>query len=108
MDSMFEDKRTSDIKSIWQSLLWHKSERDLRTFQISYATGYRIEHIERGLAGEPIPVTEEFLRRLVIYLGLVPVRIRRYGDRYVPTYDQCVELLKPPEEPPQQSSLWDK
>jgi len=108
MDSRFKDKQINDIKSIWRSLLWHKSERDLSTFKISDATGYRIEHIERGLAGEPIPVTEEFLRRLVIYLGLVPVRTGRYEDRYVPTYDQCVELLKPPEEPPQQSSLWDK
>ena len=108
MDSRFKDKRISDIKSIWRSLLWHKSESGLRTFQISDATGYRIEHIERGLAGEPIPVTEEFLCRLVIYLGLVPGRTGRYEDRYVPTYDQCVELLKPPEEPPQQSSLWDK
>jgi hypothetical protein len=108
MDSTFKDKRISDIKNIWQSLLWHMRERNLRTLQISDATGYRIEHIERGLTGEPIPVTEEFLRRLVIYLGLVPVRTGRYEDRYVPTYDQCVELLKPPEEPPQQSSLWDK
>ena len=108
MDSMFKDKRISDIKKIWQWLLWHMRERDLRTLQISDATGYRIEHIERGLAGEPIPVTEEFLCRLVIYLGLVPGRTGRYEDRYVPTYDQCVELLKPPEEPPQQSSLWDK
>ena len=109
MDSEFKDKRISDIKSIWRSLLWHKSERDLRTSQISDATGYRIEHIERGLAGEPIPITEEFLYRLVIYLGLVSVRTGRYKDRYVPTYvptyDQCVELLKPPEEPPQQGSF---
>ena len=114
MDSTFKDKRISDIKNIWQSLLEHKKERNLRTFQISDATGYRIDLIERGLAGEPIPVTEEFLRRLVFYLGLVPVRpVRpgrpvRYEDTYVPTYDECVELLKPPEEPTQQSSLWDK
>ena len=101
MDSTFKNKRISDIKNIWQSLLWHKRERNLVTLQISRATGYRIDHIERGLAGEDIPVTEKFLRRLVIYLGLAPGRKEHYEDRYVPTYDQCVELLKPPEEPPQ-------
>ena len=111
MDSMFKDKRISDIKKIWQSLLWHKRESNLRILQISRATGYRIDHIERGLAGEDIPVTYDFICRLVIYLGLVPVRPVRpgsYEDRYVPTYDQCVELLKLPEEPPQQGSLWYK
>jgi len=108
MDSRFKDKRISDIKSIWRSLLGHMGKRDLRTFQISDATGYRIDLIERGLAGEPIPVTEAFIRRLVIYLGLVSGRIKRYEDTYdILTYDQCVELLKLPEDPPQQSSLLD-
>ncbi len=110
MESTFKDKRTSDIKNIWQSLLGHMKERNLRTCQISDATGYRIDHIERGLAGEPIPVTYDFIRRLVIYLGLAPGHKEHYEDTYdIRTYDQCVELLKLPEEPPQQqSSLWDK
>jgi hypothetical protein len=108
VDSKFREKRISDIKGIWRSLRWQMNERDLKAYQISDATGYRIEHIERGLAGEPIPVTDAFIHKLVIYLGLVPARTGRYEDRYVPTYDQCVELLKPPEEPPQQCSLWDK
>ena len=109
MDSMFKDKRISDIKNIWQSLLWHKRECNLGTLQISRATGYRIDHIERGLAGEDIPVTYAFLRRLAIYLGLAQGREEHYEDTYDRlTYDQCVELLKPPEEPPQQGGLWDK
>ena len=109
MDSRFKDKRINDIKSIWQSLLWHKRERNLRILQISRATGYRIDYIERGLAGEDIPVTYDFIRRLVIYLGLAPGHKEHYEDTYDRrTYDQYVELLKPPEEPPQQCSLWDK
>ncbi|MBA7694552.1 hypothetical protein ES703_103163 [subsurface metagenome] len=115
MDSIFKDKRISDIRNIWQSLLWHKRECNLSTLRISRATGYRIDHIERGLAGEDIPVTFDFIRRLVSYLGLVsvrpvrPARPERYEDTYDRlTYDQYVELLKPPEEPPQQCSLWDK
>ena len=105
MDSTFKNKRISDIKNIWQSLLWHKRERNLGTLQISRATGYRIDHIERGLAGEE-PVTYDFLRRLAIYLGLVQGHKEHYEDTYDRlTYDQCVELLKPPEEPPQQCSL---
>ena len=109
MDSTFKDKRISDIKNIWQSLLRHMRERNLRILQISRATGYSIDHIERGLAGEDIPVTYNFIRRLVIYLGLAPSHKEHYEDTYdILTYDLCVELLKSPEEPPQQSSLWDK
>lgn len=109
MDSMFKDKRIIDIKNVWQSLLWHMRDRNLGTLEISRATGYRIDHIERGLAGEDIPATYDFIRRLVIYLGLAPGRKEHYEDTYDRyTYDQYVELLKPPEEPPQQCSLWDK
>ena len=109
MDDTFKDKRISDIKSVWQSLLWHKRDRNLGTFQISRETGYRIDHIERGLAGEDIPVTYDFIRRLVIYLGLAPGHKEHYEDTHDrPTYDEYVKLLKPPEEHLQQCSLWDK
>jgi hypothetical protein len=107
MDNGFEDKRISDIKKVWQSLFRHMRERNLRPFQISEATGYRIDHIEQGLAGELVPVTYPFIYKLVIYLGLVPTRAGHYKDKHLPTYDQCVELLELPEEPPQQNSLWD-
>jgi len=109
MDTTFKDKRISDIKNIWQSVFWHKREQNLGSLQISRATGYRIDHIERGLAGEDIPVTYDFLSRLAIYLRLAPGRKGHYEDTYDRfTYDQYVELLKPPEEPSQQCSLWDK
>lgn len=109
MDSTLKDKRISDVKNIWQSLLGHKRERNLGTLEISRATGYSVDHIERGLAGEDIPVTYDFIRRLVIYLGLASGHKEHYEDTYDRlTYDQYVELLKRPEEPPQQCSLWDE
>ena len=113
MDSTFKEKRISDIRNVWQSLLGHIHKHNRKKLQeISSATGYRMDHIERGLAGEDIPVTHDFIRRLVIHLGLFSGRVKRREDTYdiydILAYDKCVELLKLREEPSQQSSLWDK
>ncbi len=108
MDIGFKDKRTSDIKKIWQFLNRHMGERNLRPFQISEVTDYSIDHIEQGLAGEPIPITYPFILKLVFYLGLVSARRGNYEDKHLPTYDECVKLLELPDEPPQQCNLWDE
>ena len=53
------------------------------TLRISRATGYRIEHIERGLAGEDYTNKRyDFLSRLVIDLGIGSSSVAgRYEDQ---------------------------
>ena len=92
------DKYTAVIRDIWRMIWRQMDERAIDPVQLAAATPYSLEHIERGIAGEVIPVTLPFLRACVVALGIVESGRTHVRDRYTKredslSYDECLELL---------------
>jgi hypothetical protein len=109
MDTLLNKERVSQIKNVWQSIRWRMNERRLTPLELHYKTGYSVEHIERGTAGDLIPITSDFLRNCVVVFGLISGRTKYYEETVdILTYEECVDLLKPPPAmPPRQGNFWD-
>ena len=97
------------IKDIWQAIRFRMNERRIIPSDLAHRTGYRREHIERGIKGEIIPVTLDFLRDCVTVFGLTSGRAKYYEDTAeILLIGECVSLLKPPPAmPPRQGNFWE-
>ena len=106
------DMYTVEIRGIWQMICCQMNQHRVDPVRLAAATPYSLEHIERGIAGEVIPVTLPFLRACVGVLGILGGRTEP-KDRYTKrednlSYEECLELLEPtPVMPPRQGNYWE-
>lgn len=109
MGITFDQDQSSEIKNIWQAICLRMNERRLTPADLAYKTGYSKNHIERGIEGEPIPITDDFIHKCVMAFGLTSGRARYYEETVdILSYDECVKLIKPaPSMPHRQGNFWD-
>jgi hypothetical protein len=102
-------------KDVWQMILWRMGVHRFTPKKLASQTPYSQSLIEKGISGEPIPLTLPFLRACVKAFGSAMGRIDCCG-RIVDDgktvddmpYDECVDILKPPPEmPPRQGNFWE-
>ena len=100
--------RINYIHSIWQAIRWRMNERRITPEELALKTGYSKDHVERGLVGEPIPITKMFLNRAAMAFGLTSGRAKYYEDTTeILTYEELVDLIMPkPAMPPRQGDFW--
>lgn len=99
----------NERKDIWQTIRWRMNERRFTPKDLANRTQYSQDLIERGIRGEPIPITPPFLLDCVTAFGLTSGRTKYYEETADDlSYNECVELLKPPPAmPPRQSNFWE-
>lgn len=77
--------------------------------ELAYDLHCSPEYIEKIKARENVGIREDFLQRLVGYIGLKSYRVRGYEEtEETYPFDECVELLKSYLVPPQQGNLWEQ
>jgi hypothetical protein len=95
-----------DMLSIWQNILGRLNAHRITPNELALKTTYSIQKIERGIKGEHISITLEFLNDCVFAFGLADGRKRNGASNQ--TWEQCIELLKPPAEmPPKKANFWE-
>ena len=96
-------------KGVWQTIKWRMNAHRVTPKQLAYQTRYSQELIERGISGEPVPITSAFLRACVMAFGLTSGRTKYYEDTVeILSDDELKALLKPePAMPPRQGNFWD-
>jgi len=106
---MTNQDQINAIKNIWQAILFRMNERRITPSDLADRTGYRRELIERGIKGEIIPVTLDFLRDCVTVFGLTSGRAKYYEDTAeILSIGECVSLIKPPPAmSPKQGNFWE-
>jgi len=105
----YNQDQVNDIKNIWQAIRWRLNERRLTPLKLAFQTEYSKKDIERGIRGEPVEITVDFLRDCVLAFGLTSGRTKHYEETAddLP-WDECVRLIKPPPAmPPRQGNFWD-
>ncbi|MBI4285206.1 MAG: hypothetical protein HY670_04800 [Chloroflexi bacterium] len=102
-------ERINRIRDIWQYILDRMRERRITPERLSSLTGYPVDRIRRGIKGEPVEITDDFLRECVMAFGLTSGRTRSYEETVdTLSFDECVNMLKPPPAmPPRQGNFWD-
>ena len=107
---MSNQELINEIKNIWQAIRSRMNEYKITPAKLAYETGYKREHIERGINGEIIPITLEFLRDCVTVFGLTSSRAKHYEDTAdILSSEECISLLKPrPAMPPKQGNFWER
>ena len=99
-------------KDVWQLICWRMNVHRINPEELSDQTPYSKDLIEKGTGGEPIPLTLDFLRACVRAFNLIGITSGR-GNAGGPldtiSYDECINLLKPPSAmPPRQGNFWDE
>ena len=106
---MTNQELLNEIKNIWQTIRLRMNEHRITPAELANRTGYKREHIERGVNGELIPITLDFLRDCVTAFGLTSGRTKHYEDtvEILSSYE-CISLIKPrPAMPPKQGNFWE-
>jgi len=98
-----------EIKDIWQAIIWRMNERKILPAMLASETGYPLDYIIRGIAGQPVEVELSFLRGCVRVFRLMSGQTKIYEEAInTLSYDECIKLIKPPPEmPPRQGNFWD-
>ncbi len=86
----------NEIKEIWQWIRRWKEKFGLTLEELAFRAKYKLELIERGINGEPIPIRHA-LPNFVVAFGL-DLELRSKNPYYIPSYEECKKLLKPPRE----------
>ena len=96
-------------KDDWQKIRWRMNERRITPQKLGRRTPYSLDLIERGIKGEPIPITDDFIHKCVIAFNLTSSRAKYYEETVDDlSYDECIELIGPPPAmPPRQGNFWD-
>ena len=95
-------------KDMWQVILWRMNAHRIEPKELANRTSYSQDFIERGISGEPVPITFPFLCNCVEAFGLSG-RGKYYEDTIeTRSNSEVEELLKPPPEmPPKTGNFWD-
>ncbi len=99
----------NEIRNIWPAICFRMNERKLTPRGLASRTKKSKSDIERGIAGEPVPIDLGFLRDCVLAFGLPMGRAENYEETVKSlTWDECMGLIKPPPAmPPRQDNFWD-
>jgi len=99
----------NERKGIWQAICWRMNVHKVPPKELAHQTPYSQDLIERGIGGEAVPITLDFLRDCVKAFGLASGRAKNHEKPTdILSYGKCVELLKPsPAMPPRQGNFWD-
>ena len=99
----------NERKDIWQAIRWRMNERRITPQELASRARYSQDLIERGLRGEPIPITDDFIHKCVMAFGLTSGRTKYYEDTVdCLSYDECIRLIGPPPAMPRrQGNFWD-
>jgi hypothetical protein len=102
-------KNINERKDIWKAVCWRMNERRIMPQELARMTGYSKNLIEKGICGDPVPVTEDFLQNCVTAFGLTNARAMYFEDTLdILSHDELVQLIKPPPAmPPRQGNFWD-
>ena len=109
MKKMLDQDQVNEIKNIWQTICYRMNERRLSPADLATRTRYSKQHIERGISGEVIPITFDFLRDCFVAFNLKSARAKYYEDtEEILSFQEYVEHLKPkPSMLPRQGNFWD-
>ncbi len=106
-----DEDQSNKYKNTWQAILNCMRERKITPAKLSQRTGYTRGYIERGISGESVEISLDFLHRCVGAMIINPVSGRASDyEKTISTlsYNDCVKLLKPPPAmPPRQGNFWD-
>jgi len=106
------NQRKSDWKIITNRMNIHRITPE----ELASKTPYSLDLIKKGISGEPIPITREFVRDCVIKaFRLLEVEMdgRIKDVNYVKpvmdlSYEEYMERMKPPPAmPPKQGNFWE-
>ena len=96
------------IKNAWQGIGFWMNKLGIGLKTLADATVYSRDRIQRGLKGEPEPLSSDFLHDCVIVFGLKSARAKFFEETDdILSDDECMELLRQPAIPPRQGNLWD-
>ena len=96
-------------KDIWQIIRWRMNAHRITPEELAKRTHFSKELIERGINGEPMPITSPFLHDCVNAFGLTSARAKFFEETVDELSDEaCIKLLKPePAMPPRQGNFWE-
>ena len=96
-------------KDVWQSIKWRMNVHHINPKVLAYRTPYSQDLIEKGINGEPVPITSDFLRACAMAFGLTSGRTKYYEETVeILSDDELEALLKPQSAmPPRQGNFWD-
>ena len=96
-------------KDMWQTIAWQMNTCRVTPGELARQTPYSQDLIERGVGGEPVPITSAFLRNCVRAFGLVSGRTEYNADpvENLPAGELESILKPPPEMPPRQGNFWE-
>jgi len=96
-------------KDVWQVIKWRMNVHGVNPKKLAYLTPYSQDLIEKGINGESVPITSDFLRTCVMVFGLTSGRSKYYEETVEMLSDEQIEaLLRPsPAMPPRQSNFWE-
>ena len=94
----------------WQAIRWRMNVHNITPKALAQKTPYSQDLIERGIGGDPIPITDDFIRKCVMAFGLKSASRAKFYEETddILSYDECRKLIKPsPSMPPPQGNFWD-
>lgn len=96
-------------KALWQTIKWRMNVHRITPKVLADKTPYSKDLIDRGIGGEPVPITSDFSRACVNVFGLKSARAKYYEDTDdILSDDELETLLRPqPAMPPRQGNFWD-
>ena len=96
-------------KFVWKNIQWRMNVHRVTPDGLSGSTGYSTDVIVRGINGEAIPLTHNFLVGCTEAFNLRSNRLRHIEDTPDElSDDELEEMLKPePKMPPKQGNFWD-
>ena len=97
-------------KDVWKTIAWRMNAHRVTPKKLADKTPYSQDLIERGISGEPVPITHDFLCDCVMAFGLTSGRTKYYEDTVENLPDSELEaMLKPlPAMPPRQANFWER
>ncbi len=96
-------------KDMWQTIAWQMNTHRVAPEELARQTPYSRDLIERGVGGEPVPITSAFMRNCVKAFGLVSGRTEYNVDpvQNLPASELESILKPPPEIPLRQGNFWE-
>jgi hypothetical protein len=95
-------------REMWQVIRWRMNAHRIDPEKLAKLTSYSKYSIERGIEGEPEPITFPFLCGCVKAFGIPSGRGKYFGDllenRTIPELEDM--LRPPPAMPPSQNDFW--
>ena len=108
MKNRLTQDQASHIRDLWEAIKWRMNVHRVTPEELARRTPYSQDLIERGIHGDPVPLTCAFRLACVKAFGLRDARGSLYGLDEDLSDDEIDRLLKPePAMPPRQGNFWE-